>query len=385
MELAGWAAWALVAVWVGLVAAPGRYWTTAVRLPVAPDPPAWPAVAVVVPARDEAVVLACTLPGLAAQDYPGPAEVVVVDDRSGDATAEVARSAGTGGRLAVTVVEGLDRPAGWAGKLWALHQGVARAVAPPALAPPEWILFTDADIEHRPGSLRRLVAFALADERDAVSLMARLRVDTGWERLIVPAFVYFFAQLYPFRLVAGRGRTAAAAGGCVLVRRAALDAAGGVAAVRGAVIDDVALARALGHSGARLWLGLADDVCSVRAYPHLGDLWHMVARSAFTQLRYSAALLAATLVGLVLVYLGPPVALVAGLATGRPLLAAAGATGWAVMTASYLPMVRYHRLAPLWALSLPVAALVYAAMTLDSARRHWIGGVEWKGRRYQPG
>ncbi|MHB8506961.1 MAG: glycosyltransferase, partial [Acidimicrobiales bacterium] len=277
------------------------------------------------------------------------------------------------------------RPDGWAGKLWAVHQGVAHATGGPS-TPPEWILLTDADIEHAPHSLRRLVATAMADRRDAVSLMARLRVDTPWERLVVPAFVYFFAQLYPFRLVAGRGRTAAAAGGCVLVRRGALEAAGGIAAVRSAVIDDVALARALKRSGARIWLGLADDVGSVRPYPRLADLWRMVARSAFTQLRYSAVLLALTVAGLALLYLAPVAAVVAGAVTGRPLVLAAGAVAWGVMAATYLPMVRYHRLGVAWALSLPAAAALYAGMTADSARRHWTGaGVEWKGRRYRGG
>jgi hopene-associated glycosyltransferase HpnB len=265
------------------------------------------------------------------------------------------------------------------GKLWALHQGIERATAS---GPPEWFLLTDADIEHPPDSLRRLVTAALAEQRDSVSLMARLRVVTRWERLIIPAFVYFFASLYPFKRVGRPGRTAAAAGGCVLVRRTALEAAGGIAAVYDAVIDDVALARCLKRSGASIWLGLADDVRSVRPYPRLEDLWHMVARSAYTQLRRSLLLLIGTLIGLVLIYLGPLLALVLGLATGAGWMAAAGAVATAVMIATYVPMIRYYGLRWPWALTLPLAAAVYAAMTVDSARRHWRGrGVEWKGRQ----
>jgi hopene-associated glycosyltransferase HpnB len=225
-----------------------------------------------------------------------------------------------------------------------------------------------------------LVAAALADRRDLVSLMARLRVATGWERLVVPAFVYFFAQLYPFRRVAA-GRVAAAAGGCVLLRRAALDRAGGFAAVRDAVIDDVALARAVHGSGGRLWLGLAEDVRSVRPYPRLADLWQMVARSAYTQLRRSPALLSGTVLGLLLVYVAPVATCLAGLAAGAPFAAAAGGLAWVLMTASYVPQLRYTGLPAVRALTLPLVAVLYLLMTLDSARQHRQGrGATWKGR-----
>jgi hopene-associated glycosyltransferase HpnB len=342
----------------------------------------------VVPARDEEEVLGATLPGLLAQDYPGRAFVVLIDDGSTDATAVIARAAGLDAtaRLPLDVVAGEPRPAGWMGKLWALQQGVEHATALSSTShgtDPEWLLLTDADIQHPPDSLRRLVAAAVTTGYDEVSLMARLHVATGWERLIIPAFVYFFAQLYPFRWV-GRPdrRTAAAAGGCVLVRRRALEAAGGLASVRSAVIDDVALAGRLKRSGAAIWLGLTDDVCSVRPYPRLANLWRMVARSAYTQLRRSPWVLAATLIGLIAVYVGPPAAVLAGVVTGNGWLAATGALAFATMIATYLPTVRYYGLGWPWALTLPVAASVYAAMTADSARRHRQGrGVEWKGRR----
>ncbi len=407
--VSGWeaAAWLVVAAWVYLLVGRGWFWTTSIRLPDAPGQapgpaPAgtgWPTVTVVVPARDEEAVLPATLPSLLAQEYPGKASVVLVDDNSQDATATVARAAaefgagagarhgagaGTdGGSLPLAVVTAGPRPAGWMGKPWALAQGVEAAAAPGpgSPAPPEWLLLTDADIWHPPDSLHRLVAAAQAGGRDEVSLMARLRVETGWERLIIPAFVYFFAQLYPFGRVGRPGRTAAAAGGCVLVRSRALEAAGGLAAISQAVIDDVALAARLKASGAALWLGLADEVRSVRPYPRLADLWNMVARSAFTQLRRSPWLLLGTLVGLAAIYWGPLVALTVGVALGDIGLAAAGALATLIMVTTYAPMVRYYHLGWLWALTLPAAAALYAAMTLDSARRHWQRrGVVWKGR-----
>ncbi len=391
MGALGWAAWALVAVWVGVLVAPWRPWTTAVRLPSASPGPGspgpelplpWPPTAIVVAARDEATLVGRSVGALARQDYPGPVRVVVVDDESTDGTAEAALAAAAGGRVPVEVLRGEPRPEGWVGKSWALHQGVAH-VATTGVAP-KWLLFTDADIVHPPGSLRRLVESAVGDGRDEVSLMARLRVDTAWERLVVPAFVYFFALLYPFRLVAARGPVAAAAGGCALVRAEALERAGGIATIRSAVIDDVALARALKRSGARIWLGLADEVRSVRPYPHLADLWRMVTRSAFTQLRCSLVLLTVTVAALLAVFAGPLALVAAGVAAGRPLVALAGALSWVVMAGTYLPMIRYYRLRPTWALALPAAAALYAAMTVDSARRHRGGGVEWKGRRYRP-
>jgi hopene-associated glycosyltransferase HpnB len=334
---------------------------------------------VLVPARDEAAVLPATLPTLLGQRYPGRLRVVLADDGSTDGTGEVARALAAGAPVPLDVVAVPPRPPGWAGKVWAQDRALEAAGDAP------WLLLTDADIAHPPGSVAALVAAALADRRDLLSLMARLRVATGWERLVVPAFVYFFAQLYPFRWVAS-GRVAAAAGGCVLLRRQALAAAGGFAAVRDAVIDDVALARAVHRAGGRLWLGLAgsedaDGVTSVRPYPRLADLWQMVARSAYTQLRRSPALLAGTVAGLLLVYVAPVVTCLAGLAAGSPVAAVAGGVAWALMTASYLPQVRYSGLPAPLALTLPVAAVLYLLMTLDSARRHRQGrGATWKGR-----
>ena len=368
-------------IWCYLLVGRGRFWRTDIRLPDKPAPARWPGVVVIVPARDEADILSVTLPTLLAQDYPGSVRVILVDDNSSDDTGRVAlRCHRDGSGIPLSVLQGSERPSGWAGKLWALHQGVAAARTDPAS---EWLLLTDADIAHEPDSLRRLVALAQADGLDSVSLMARLRVASAWERLIVPAFVYLFAELYPFALVnRPRSPVAAAAGGCVLVRSTALAGAGGIESVRGAVIDDVALAKALKSSGARVWLGLAEGVRSARPYPRLRDLWDMVARSAFTQLRYSLVLLGVTLGGLALVFLGPPGALAGGLATGNLLVAALGAAAWAVMTATYVPMLRYYGCSPWRAITLPLVATLYGGMTLSSALRHYRGGVTWKGRRY---
>jgi hopene-associated glycosyltransferase HpnB len=373
-------AWLPAAAWVYLILFRGWFWHPAVRLPGPLPHPAWPAVAVVVPARDEADLIARTLPSLLMQDYPGPADVYVVDDASRDGTGAIARSLDPG-RLTRHVLPGAARPPGWVGKTWALHQGMAAALDRGC---PEWILFTDADIAHPPDSLRRLVSAGLSERRDLVSLMARLRTDNRWEKLIVPAFVYFFSQLYPFRQVARRpSRTAAAAGGCVLVRTEALLRAGGVAAIAGEMIDDVALGRAVKRTGGSIWLGYADRVESLRPYPHLADLWDMVARSAYTQLRRSLLALAGTVAGLTVIYLGPPAVTVAGLASANRSVTVAGAAAWTLLTLSYVPMLAYYRIGLQWSLTLPVAAALYGAMTVDSARRHWRGhGAVWKGRTY---
>jgi hopene-associated glycosyltransferase HpnB len=392
--------------WAYLLACHGGFWRTSQRLPApVTDPVTWPAVTAVVPARDEAAGLPDSLPTLLSQDYPGRLAVTLVDDQSTDGTSAVAAALGRAagwevcdgagddaGRV-LRIVAGSPPPAGWAGKVWAMSQGLAAA------ADAEYLLFTDADIAYAPGALTDLVRAAAGSRRALVSQMALLRADTGWERVLVPAFVYFFAQLYPFRRVnRPGGRTAAAAGGCMLVDRAVLTAAGGLAAIGGARIDDVALGRLLKRgAGADCWLGLTTDITSTRPYDHFADLWDMIARSAYTQLRYSAAALAGTIAGLLWLYLLPPVAGIAGLVSlvagggvsgggaAASWLAGAGLAGWAMMSASYLPMLRLYRLSPLRSLSLPLIALMYAAMTADSARRHHAGrGGEWKGRTIHP-
>jgi hopene-associated glycosyltransferase HpnB len=346
----------------------------------------------VVPARNEAESLPVTLPALLAQDYPGEFRVFLVNDNSDDGTGEIAAELGEKaareGGAPLTVVKGQQRPGGWAGKVWAMAQGFDAATG--GTGAPEYVLFTDADIAWAPHALRDLVRAAEADDRALVSQMALLRAETRWERVIVPAFVYFFAQLYPFRKVnAPSCRTAAAAGGCMLVSRPALEAAGGLERIKGALIDDVALGTLLKKDGNRTWLGLTTDIRSVRPYPSLASLWHMIARSAYVQLRYNPLLLGGTIAGLLLLYAAPSAGVIAALvvaATGgggaaTVLAGAAGLVGWALMTASYVPMLRLYRLSPLRAPALPLIALLYAAMTADSARRHYSGrAVSWRGR-----
>ncbi|MFF3347045.1 glycosyltransferase [Streptomyces sp. NPDC002779] len=372
-----WIAVGSLAAWLWLLLCQGFFWRTDVRLPARREPRAWPSVCVVVPARDEAAVLPDSLPSLLAQDYPGRAEIFLVDDGSRDGTGRSARElADRHGGLPLTVDSPGEPPAGWTGKLWAVRHGIGLARA----RDPRYLLLTDADIAHAPDSLRRLVAAAETGGFDVVSQMARLRVESMWERLVVPAFVYFFAQLYPFRRIGRKGsRTAAAAGGCVLLRADAAERARIPDAIRHAVIDDVALARAVKGSGGHIWLGLADGVDSVRPYPRLHDLWRMVSRSAYAQLRHSPLLLVGTVAGLALVYLVPPLAL----AAGDTATATAGGLAWLVMTGTYVPMLRYYR-QPLWlAPLLPFTALLYLLMTVDSAVQHYRGrGAAWKGRTY---
>ncbi|MFD8999398.1 glycosyltransferase [Streptomyces sp. NPDC059582] len=391
-----WTAAASLAAWLWLLLFQGFFWRTDVRLPPRREPRVWPSVCVVVPARDEAAVLPASLPSLLAQDYPGRAEVFLVDDGSSDGTGELARElAARHGGLPLTVGSPGEPPAGWTGKLWAVRHGIGLA----RTRDPAYLLLTDADIAHAPDSLRRLVAAADTGGFDVVSQMARLRVESLWERLVVPAFVYFFAQLYPFRRIGKETketgqqggttkkkkgtRTAAAAGGCVLLRAEAAERARVPDAIRHAVIDDVALARAVKRTGGRVWLGLADGVDSVRPYPRLHDLWRMVSRSAYAQLRHNPLLLAGTVAGLALVYLVPPVALFAGAAAGDTAAAVAGGAAWLVMAGTYVPMLRYYR-QPLWlAPLLPFTAFLYLLMTVDSAVQHYRGrGAAWKGRTY---
>ncbi|QNE78745.1 glycosyltransferase [Streptomyces finlayi] len=384
MSAVAWIAVSSLIVWVWLLLGQGLFWRTDQRLPRRTAPARWPSVAVVVPARDEAGMLPVSLPSLLAQDYPGEAEIFLVDDCSKDGTGDLARTLSVRyGGLPLTVSSPGEPEPGWTGKLWAVRHGVTLARE----RKPEFLLLTDADIAHEPDSLRELVAAATTgtpDGFDLVSQMARLRVVSAWERLIVPAFVYFFGQLYPFRRVnrAGSG-TAAAAGGCVLLRTEAAERARIPESIRQSVIDDVSLARAVQDSGGRIWLGLAERVDSVRPYPRLGDLWRMISRSAYTQLRHSPLLLAGTVPGLALVYLAPPVTLVAGLLTGDALAVWAGGAAWAVMAGTYMPMLAYYR-QPLWlAPLLPVTALLYLLMTVDSAVQHRRGrGAAWKGRTY---
>ncbi len=380
LTLAGGGGLAALA-WLAILLFPARPWDLR---PIAEDeepppaPPAWPSVAILVPARNEAAHLPLTLPALLAQDYPGEWRIVVVDDRSADATGELARQLGREpARLAV--VTGTASPEGWAGKVWALEQGAR--VAP---AGARYFLLTDADIRHAPGSLSRLVAEAEAGSLALVSRMARLRCRSAGERLLIPPFLFFFNLIYPMRLVNEPGsRVAAAAGGCVLLRRDALERAGGLASIRGEVIDDVNLARRIKGLGEPIRLAVSrSDVESLREYGSAGAVWRMVRRTAFDELGYSVALLAGTLAGLALLFPLPPLLAFAGAglaAAGAASpawcagLGGAGVLAWALAAAAFRPTVRYFGLPGRWAWTLPLAGTLYGGMTLDSARRYLAG------------
>src|SRR5262245_48185760 len=372
-----------LAAWAWLVLAHGRFWLCDQRLEGRDLAPArWPAVVAVVPARDEADVLPRALSSLLDQDYPGELRVVLVDDERGDGTADVAtrlaKEHAQGARLAVAHAP--PRPPGWVGKMWALDSGL-RAALETGPAPDLWLL-TDADVVHGCDGLRRLAAKLEAERLDLASLMVRLEAERSWSRLLVPAFVYFFQKLYPFpRLNDPRARTAAAAGGCVLVRRLALARAGGIEALRAEVIDDCALGRAVKRSGGRLWLGLSTTERSIRPYAGLGDVWRMVARSAYTQLRHSPWLLLGTLAGLALLHLVPPLTALALPLHGDGAAAALAAGAWLLAAASFAPTLALYGRSLAWAPALPLAGALYGAMTFDSARRHWRHeGARWKGR-----
>jgi len=357
----------VLVAWIYLACWHGRFWRDGPMLAPA-RPLQAPPVAVVVPARDEAEVIARSISSLIAQDYPGALRIVLVDDGSADATAAIARDLpGAAPRLAV--VTGAPRPAGWAGKLWALQQGVAVADA-------ELVLFTDADIVHEPTHVATLVAEIERSGVDMVSEMVALNCESFAERALVPAFVYFFAMLYPFAWVNDPlCAAAAAAGGTVLIRRRALDRIGGVEAIRGALIDDVALARAVKRGG-RIWIGHSVLACSVRRYPGFADIWRMVTRSAYVQLRYSPLLLALTTLGLLLLFVLPPYATLVRYDW-------MGLAAWVLMGATFLPTLRRFRLSALWAPLLPAIAVFYVAATIASAIDHYRGrGVVWKRRAY---
>jgi len=358
--------------WAWLLALHGRFWQSGPAL--APlHPRAAPPIAIIVPARDEAALIARSIASLLAQDYPGPFRVVLVDDNSTDATAAIARSLPGAERL--TVIAGTNRPAGWAGKLWAVHQGVAATDEP-------LVLLTDADIEHDPGHLASLVAQAETTGCDMVSEMVRLNTASWAERALIPAFVYFFQLLYPFaRVNDPLSATAAAAGGTVLIRREALARIGGIAAIADRLIDDCALAAKV-KQGGRIWLGHSDLARSIRPYPGMADIWRMVARSAYVQLRHSPLLLLGALAGLALIFLAPPAFALFGDGSTQ----AAGALAWAGMAASFLPTLRRYGRSRAWAPLLPLIALFYMAATLAAATSHHFGhGVAWKGRAYAAG
>ena len=375
-----------LAVWAYLLFGRGWFWLSQERDDLIAAPSGarsadWPSVVAIIPARDEADMIPHSVGALLRQDYDGRFSIVIVDDQSSDGTAAAASAAARAAQGAerLRIVAGSGPPPGWTGKLWAMRQGLAAVEAGGAV--PEFVLFSDADIAYAPHALSRLAAIARARGSVLTSLMVKLNCESAAERWLVPAFVFFFQMLYPFAWVNDPARgAAAAAGGCMLVRREALAAAGGLAAVSGALIDDCALGRLMKRQGP-IWLGLTQDIRSLRPYPAFADFRRMVTRSAFAQLRYSARRLAGAVAGMGLTYLAPP--LLAIFARGVPQLI--GALAWAMMAVAFAPMLRFYRRPLLSALALPAIALIYVAFTLESAIEYWRGrGGTWKGRVQAP-
>jgi hopene-associated glycosyltransferase HpnB len=368
----------VLAIWLYLLAGRGGFWLGRQRDDaVRAAPASWPTVAAVIPARDEAESVGKTIASLLRQDYPGEFRVILVDDQSRDATSKVARAAAAalGADDRLTVLPGRAPPAGWTGKLWAQHQGIELAGSAPYQ--PVYLLLTDADIVYAPDALTRLVARAQSGGYALTSLMAKLRCESFAERMFVPAFIFFFQMLYPFAWANDPHRsTAAAAGGCMLVRREVLRQAGGIAAIRGALIDDCALAKAL-KAHAPIWIGLTERVHSIRAYPAVADIRRMVARTAYAQLNYSPLLLAGTVFGLAMTYIAP----VAFALFASGVAQALGILAWVAMAIAFQPTLRFYRVSPAWGVALPAIAATYVAFTIDSAYQHARGrGGMWKGR-----
>jgi hopene-associated glycosyltransferase HpnB len=379
-----------LAIWLYLALARGMFWRhrefdddTAHHA----SPSAWPPVVAVIPARNEAATIAQVLASLLKQDYAGEFSIVLVDDQSEDATAQIARLAASelNSESRVTICPSPPLSPGWTGKLYALNEGVCRGAAllrPSSatneLYAPTYYWFTDADIIHAPDTLRRLVARAESDHLDLASLMVLLQAKAFSERALVPAFLFFFLKLYPPRWIASsKASTAGAAGGCVLLRSEALKRIGGFAAIRNEVIDDCALASAVKRSNGRLWMGLTRASVSHRAYTTFCEIRDLIARTAFTQLSYSPLLLLGTLLAMFLTYLAP----IALLFAHEPVPRILGASAWLLMSLLYLPTIRFYRLSPAWAPTLPLTALFYSYATILSGVRYYLGrGAQWKGR-----
>ncbi|MTJ22988.1 glycosyltransferase [Dolichospermum sp. UHCC 0352] len=373
-------------IWIFLLLFWGQFWRVNHQLEANQDKDidnnTLPTVCVIIPARNEADVIPVSLRSLLLQDYPGNFTIFLVDDQSSDGTAHIAE--GVAYALDKTpqlqIVTSTSLPPGWTGKLWAMEQGLQTA----STLTPDYFLLTDADIEHDPSNLHRLVAKAEAQKLDLVSIMVRLRCQSFWEQLLIPAFVFFFQKLYPFSWVNNpKKATAAAAGGCILIHSEALNRIGGLQIIRQALIDDCSLAKAVKSTHGKIWLGLSTLTYSLRPYDSLKTIWDMVARSAYTQLNYSPFLLIGSLLGMTLVYLLPPIAIIFGLVLGNWIITLISFIGYLLMTFAYFPIIRFYKCSPVFAFSLPIIAFLYTSMTTDSALQHWQGrGGAWKGRVY---
>jgi hopene-associated glycosyltransferase HpnB len=377
-------------IWIFLLLFWGQFWRADQQLELNNiDLPSYPSVCAIIPARNEANVLPVSLKSLLNQEYPGEFSIILIDDQSTDKTGEVAQHIANqlnqSDRL--KVISGQPLPVGWSGKLWAMEQGI-QTVRNQGLSP-DYFLFTDADIEHHSTNLKELVTKAEKENLALTSLMVLLRCDSFWEKFLIPAFVFFFQKLYPFPWVNNpQNKMAAAAGGCILIRRDRLEEIGSIPSLREALIDDCTLAQKIKglstpDNPRAIWLGLTEKTKSLRPYDSLDTIWNMIARTAYTQLNYSPLLLLGTVLGMSLVYLAAPVILLLGFYLESRNLMIMTSLTWFLMAIAYLPTLRLYKLSPLWSLSLPIIALFYNLMTIDSALRHWRGkGGGWKGRVY---
>jgi hopene-associated glycosyltransferase HpnB len=374
-------------IWIWLLIFRGQFWRCDQFLDrETPVLESYPPVCVVIPARNEADLLPISLRSLLLQNYPGHFAVILVDDQSEDHTAEIAHqiAAELGKKDKLKVICSQPLPSGWTGKLWALEQGIKEANN---LIPcPDYIVLSDADIDHNLNNLLQLVTKSESEKIALTSLMVLLRCESFWEKLLIPSFIFFFQKLYPFRWVNNpKNSLAAAAGGCILIRRETLIDIGGIQVLKDALIDDCTLAKVVkSHPKTeRIWLGLTKDTKSLRPYPSLKTIWDLVARTAYTQLNYSPLLLLGTIFGMFLVYLMPIVGLIIGLLLNNYLIFLLGFITYFLMTISYFPSVKLYQCSPFFACLLPIIAVLYTLMTIDSAIRHWQGkGGAWKGRVY---
>lgn len=406
-------------IWIILLLFRGQFWRGDQRLFEVKEPLLnYPSVAVIVPARNEADLISTSLRSLLNQNYPGSFSIILVDDQSSDNTANIAQETAKLSNQTdrLNIITSQPLPAGWTGKLWAMEQGVKYTSMLNYI--PQYILFTDADIEHSPNNLKQLVEKAETEKLQLVSLMVLLRCQSFWEKLLIPAFVFFFQKLYPFRWVNHpQSQLAAAAGGCILIHQEALTRIGGLAILKQALIDDCSLAQAVKNTpptplskGGKdqlfttvnqgfsigsfifpftsksyhpIWLGLTETTQSLRPYPNLLSIWDMVARTAFSQLNFSTILLGLTLIGMILIYLMSPLSLIWGIVHGNGLVILLALLTGLLMEIAYYPTLKLYQLSPIWGLTLPFIGFLYALMTLDSALRYWRGkGGSWKGRTY---
>ena len=376
-------------IWIYLLLGRGKFWQATEKIPEDyPEISDLPPVSIIIPARNEAEVLPQTLPSILTQEYPEELlKIILVDDGSTDETASIATETASnlGKSHLLEIISTSDLPPKWSGKLWALEQGIRHSQT--STNPSYYYLLTDADIQHHRQNLRQLVSKAEIEDLEITSLMVLLKCQNFWEKLLIPAFVFFFQKLYPFPWVNNpQNSTAAAAGGCILIRREALEKIGGISRISQALIDDCALAEAVKSSSplTRIWLGLTEKTKSLRDYPSLKSIWDMVARTAYTQLNYSPFLLVGVVVAMGLIYLVSPLSLLVGLLIGNRWISCLSFSVYLLMAFSFLPTLKFYNSSPLWSFFLPKIALLYTLMTIDSAFRHWQGkGGAWKGRVYK--